>query len=110
MFFALAETPLLIKYSNAFASSSCEIGLFPVQARIPTLDKEVAQPQHPVAQRHRPLVDGEIKSMLAQGVIEPCNNPLGFNSPIFIVDKADGSPRVVVNFKRTLNTTPQTNI
>ena len=61
------------------------------------------QPQHPIAQKHEKIVSEEIKSMLADNVIEPCVDPKGWNSPVFIVEKSDGSPRFIVNFKRTLN-------
>ena len=39
----------------------------------------------------------------SEGVIEPCNDPKGFNSPVFAVRKKNGKIRVVANFKRTLN-------
>ena len=95
---------LLYKHRDAFSCDDCVIGLFETPARIPTVPgKQMQQAQHPVAKRHQPLVDVEIEKMLEQGVIEHCSDPKGWNSPIFIVDKADGSPRVVVNFKRTLN-------
>jgi len=41
--------------------------------------------------------------MASEGVIEPCHDPKGFNSPVFAVRKKNGTIRVVANFKRTLN-------
>ena len=41
--------------------------------------------------------------MASEGVIEPCNDPKGFNSPVFAVRKKNGKIRVVANFKRTPN-------
>ena len=41
--------------------------------------------------------------MATKGVIEPCEDPKGFNSPVFAVRKKNGKVRVVANFKRTLN-------
>ena len=95
---------LLFRYRDAFASKDEKIGLFPVEQRIPTAEgKAINQPQFPVPEKYRAIVDKEIQSMLIDGVIEDCPDPQGWNSPVFIVDKADGSPRFIVNFKRTLN-------
>ena len=95
---------LLIDHGDAFASEDAKIGLFQTPARIPTVEgKSVNQPQHPVAKRYESVVDSEIKSMLKDNVIEFCTDNKGWNSPVFIVDKSDGSPRFVVNFKKTLN-------
>ena len=41
--------------------------------------------------------------MLAAGVIERCENPKGFNSPLVVIKKKDGTLRVCCNFKPTLN-------
>ena len=41
--------------------------------------------------------------MATEGIIEPCHDPKGFNSPVFAVRKKNGTIRVVANFKRTLN-------
>ena len=95
---------LLYYYRDAFACSEARIGLFPVDARIPTVPgKSINQPQFGIAEKHQALVDNEITKMLTDGVIERCSDPKGWNSPVFIVEKSDGSPRFIVNFKKTLN-------
>lgn len=48
-------------------------------------------------------MNAEITRMATEGVIEPCDNPKGFNSPVFAIRKKNGKIRVVTNFKRTLN-------
>ena len=62
-----------------------------------------AKKQHPIAQALEDDVDAEIARMASEGVIEPCNDPKGFNSPVFAIRKKNGKIRVVTNFKRTLN-------
>ena len=100
----LEVADLLLSYKAAFSIDGDPIGLFPIDARIPTLPgKQFKVPQHPIAQGHRHIVDSEVVKMLADGVIETCKDSRGWNSPVFIVEKSDGSPRFVVNFKQTLN-------
>lgn len=48
-------------------------------------------------------VDAEIARMTSESIIEPCNDPKGFNSPVFAIRKKNGNIRVVANVKRTLN-------
>ena len=50
--------------------------------------------QHPISAKHKPLVEGEINRMLKLGVIEPCQDCAGWSTPIVVVSKKDGSPRV----------------
>ena len=42
--------------------------------------------------------------MLIMDVIEKCENPRGWNSPILCVPKKNGSVRICANFKNTINT------
>ena len=41
--------------------------------------------------------------MATEGIIEPCHDPMGFNSSVFTVRKKNGTIRVVAYFKRILN-------
>lgn len=71
--------------------------------RIPTkpgMAKAVRQ--HPIAKQFQSIVDDEISRLLSDGVIEPCDDGKGFNSPIIIVKKKNGAPRVCANFKTLL--------
>jgi hypothetical protein len=95
---------LLLSYQDAFAVEGGEIGLYPIEAKIPTIPgKTFKQKQHLIAQGHRHIVDKEVHDMYEAGIIEDCTDSKGWNSPVFIVEKSDGSPRFVVNFKQTLN-------
>ena len=80
-----------------------ETKLFPREVEIPTTGAPKANKQHSIPLKHRPLVDAEIETMFRNGIIEECNDPKGWRSPILTVDKPDGSLRVCVNFKGTLN-------
>ena len=48
-------------------------------------------------------MDTQILDMLKMGVIEPCDDPQGWNSPILAVRKKDGTCRPCINFKNTVN-------
>lgn len=54
-----------------------------------------------IAQALEADVDVEIVSMATDGINEPCNNPKGFNSPVFAVHKKNKAVRVVSNFKKS---------
>ena len=80
-----------------------EKGTFIKPVRIPTNGQSRSQRQQPIAQALEADVDDEINCMAAEGIIETCHDPKGFNSPVFAVRKKNGTIRVVENFKRTLN-------
>ena len=99
-----AVADLLLEFNDCFGYEGSELGTFPDMVRIPTkpgMAKSVRQ--HPIAKQFQPVVDGEIEKMLANGVIDICPDPKGFNSPIIVVGKKDGKPRVCANFKNTVN-------
>jgi hypothetical protein len=41
--------------------------------------------------------------MYKAGISEDCTDSQGWNLPVLIVEKSDGSPRFLVNFKHTLS-------
>ena len=95
---------LLLKYEDCFGYEGTELGNFTSMVNIPTIDGMAkAQRQHPIAQQFQSVVDDEIEAMLKKGVIERCDDPKGFNSPIIVVKKKNGKPRVCANFKNSLN-------
>ena len=94
----------LYKYQNVFGSDTEELGTYNKPVRIPTRDGECkAVSGNHVPQAMEKAVDADIKKMLKMGVIEECQDPKGWNSPVFAVKKSDGSVRTVANFKSTLN-------
>ena len=95
-------TDLLIQYKEILGSENNQ-GLFTHPVRIPTNGLSKSIPKNHVPQALERSVTEEIAKMLKQGIIEPCDDPKGFNSPVYAVLKANGSTRVVANFKSTLN-------
>ena len=95
---------LLEEFSDIFATDKSPIGTFPGSVRIHTLPGEArSMKQHPVPEAYRSSVDAEIQKMLDQGVVEPCPDPRGWNTPLHVVPKKNGDIRIVSNFKRTVN-------
>ena len=93
---------LCIEHRTAFGYGPT-LGKFPRKVRIPTTGESRAQAQHNIPHAHRKYVDAEIKTMLEADVIEECEDNQGFKTPIFLVNKKDGTYRPVMNFKHTLN-------
>ena len=95
---------ILIRNKDALGSDGEEIGEFPVPVRIPTKEgSATAVKQFPIPQAQQTAVDQELQKMLEMDVIEVCDDPKGWNTPIFCVPKKNGKHRLVMNFKRTLN-------
>ena len=98
-----ATADLLIHYTDIIGTENGIKGTFIWAVDITTNSQSRAPKQHPVAQALEADIDAEIKRMATEGIIESCTNPRGFNSPVFTACKKNGSVRVVINFKRTLN-------
>ena len=96
-------TDLLLLFIDILGTENGEKGIFIKPVRIPTNGQSRSQRQHPIAQVLKADVNNQIDCMAAEGIIEICHNPKGFNSPVFAVRKKNDTIRVVVNFKRTLN-------
>ena len=94
---------LCVRYADVFGSSNDELGQFYRPVRIPTNGQSARRKQHQIPANFRDSVDLEVSKMLDSRVIEICDDPRGFNSPLFVVPKKDNSARVVANFKGTLN-------
>ena len=95
-------TDLLMQYSEIIGDENNQ-GLYTEPVKIPTDGSSRSIPKNHVPQALEKSVTEEIQKMLEQGIIEPCDDPKGFNSPVYAVKKSDGSTRVVANFKSTLN-------
>lgn len=83
---------VLREYKDVFGENSDKLGNFPIEA--PILTKEntsIYIKQHPISAAYKDKVENEIEKMLQLGVIEKCDNPRGWNSPILCVPKKDGS-------------------
>ena len=96
---------LVIEHKAVFGVGKNNLGKFPKKISIPTTGTpKSSNGKNHIAQAHKPLVQKEVEKMLAAGVIEPCSDSQGFNSPLVVVKKKDGTLRVCCNFKPTLNT------
>jgi hypothetical protein len=96
---------ILIEFKDVFGENSEKLGNFPIQAPILTKEnKSIYIKQHAIAAAYKEKVEIELVKMLKMGVIEKCDNPQGWKSPILCVPKKDGSVRVCANFKNTINT------
>ena len=93
---------VLFKHREVFGDDA-NFGLFPVSMTIPTKGDAIAARVRAVPERYESVVNDEIERLLTLNVIEPCPDSHGWMSPIHVVDKKDGSPRVVVDFSPTLN-------
>lgn len=60
--------------------------------------RSFASRSYPIPQHYRRLVEGELKTMIEQGVIEPASS--SYNSPIHCVQKKDGTIRLVLDARR----------
>ena len=84
-------TDLLLRYIDILGTENGEKGTFIKPDRIPTNGQSRSQRQHPVAQALEADVNDEIDYMAAEGIIETCHDPKGFNSPVFAVCKKNGT-------------------
>ena len=93
---------LLVEFYDVFGSEDF-MGQFPKEVSIPTKGgpKAVRVGQIPLAKQK--LVDNEVAKMLSAGVIEECVDCKGWNTPMILVSKKDGTWRPCSNFKPTLN-------
>ena len=96
-------TNLLFRYIDILGTENRVKGTFIRQVQIPTNGQSCSQRQHPIAQTLEADVNNEIDRMATEGIIEPCHDTKGFNSPVFAIRKKNGMIQVIANFKRTLN-------
>ena len=94
---------LIISNANIFSSSDELLGEFPHAVSINTSGNPIAVRQHAIAQAYRDKVDDELSRMLKLGVIRVNEDSGGWNTPLLVVGKRDGKPRMVANFKESLN-------
>ena len=100
-----AMARLVIEFQHVFGSDDEDMGEFPTPCRIKT---DPTKGPYAVNVRQVPLerqksLDAEIDKMLRLGIIERCDDSRGWNSPIVMVKKSDGTWRPCANFKPTLN-------
>jgi hypothetical protein len=95
---------LVYEYRDIFNKDSDPIGEFKTLARIPTVEGLTrAQRERPIPKHQHAEVKEQIDQMAREGVIEPCANSHGFNSPLIAVRKKNGKLRVCSDFKSSLN-------
>ena len=93
---------MLLANTDVFGGDG-NLGCFPTPVPIETEGPAVNVRQHQIAEQFKHTVDAEIEKMAKAGVINPCKDPKGWNSPIIVVPKKDGTGRVCANFKHTIN-------
>ena len=91
---------LIIKYENIFGP---ETGNFPGEVEFLTQGPPRCARQRPVPSQFEEAVDSKINQMLEMGIIEECPNSRGWLTTLLVVPKADGSPRICLDFKQTVN-------
>ena len=94
---------VLIEYRAVFGVGDDNLGTFPHEVEIPTNGESRSAKPHNIPHAHQKIITAEIEKMLKAGFIELCEDPKGFSSPIVTVKKKDGSVRMCMNFKPTLN-------
>ena len=95
-----AFADLVLKYQDIFGP---ETGNFPGTVEFFTKGKPRCARQRPVPIQYEEAVDKLIQEMLKNDVIEPCPDSKGWLTSILVVPKSDGSPRVCMDFKQTVN-------
>ena len=92
---------MLVEHLDVFGDG--ELGLFDKEVEIKTKGEPVSVRQHPINKEFAKDIDAQIQELKRLGVIEPCPDPRGWNSPVVCVRKKDGTPRMCVNLKNTVN-------
>ena len=94
---------LLLENADVFGDELNMGTLIGETAYLPTAGEPINIPPR----RYNPIkakqIDAEIQKMKAMGVIGPCEDNRGWNSPIHPVPKPDGRIRVTVDFSHSLN-------
>ncbi len=100
---------LLLEHQAVFSMNADDLGRANVAPMRIVADRSapVRRPPYRLAPMERDAVEREVERMLRLGVIRPSTS--GWSSPLLMVKKPDGAPRVVVDF-RGLNarTEPET--
>ena len=91
---------LFRSYANVFATSDSDIGRTTLaEHNIDTGDASpIYQKQYRIAYNDISEIDRQVGTMHAKGIVEDANSP--WNSPIILVEKKDGSRRLVVDFRK----------
>ena len=100
-----ATAALCYEYRDLFQTEDEVLGSFIKEVRIPTTGHPSKSPRNHVPEALEERFDRQMEKLVKGGLIEHCENPRGFMSPLFAVEKKDKNDvRVVINFKNTLNT------
>jgi len=96
---------LLLKHKQVFSSEDRPIGLVHgFEAEISTLPGRTTMVnQYRLPQKHEEPLTREVEKLVSIGVLTNCEDNRGFNTPIGGVGKPDGTIRLILNFKITLN-------
>jgi len=96
---------VIMKHKKAFSHADKPIGGYKAfEASIDTVEgKQISVAQYKVPERFETALTEEIDKLSKMGVIVPCKQNYGFNTPIGAVPKSDGRIRLILNFRITLN-------
>ncbi|CBY09578.1 unnamed protein product [Oikopleura dioica] len=94
---------LIWKFKDVFGHEGESLGKFPHPVPIPTDGTSRNIGQHPIPVAFYKPVTDEISRMLSEDVIFEVKDQGGFNSPVLPIVKKDGSIRLCINFKNSLN-------
>ena len=95
-----AFADLVLKYQDIFGP---ETGNFPGVVEFHTKGRPRCARQRPVPSQYEEAVDVLIQKMLKNDIIEYCPDSKGWLTSLLVTPKNDGSPRICMNFKQTVN-------
>jgi len=96
---------ILLANKEAFTTPTRLIGRFkPYEASIPTQPgKARCIHQWRIPEKHKAPLSDVINTLKQQGILVPCPDSKGWNTPISCVGKRDGGVRLVMNLNLTIN-------
>ena len=96
---------IFLRHQDVMVSEERPLGRFNgFKARLETKPGCTAfRAQYRIPEKYMDEVQVEIDKMRKSGVIRPCEQNKNWNTPLGVVPKSDGSLRIVMNYKITLN-------
>ena len=100
---------LLESYSDCFAQSPMDLGSINIgDVPIPTIsDDPISLPPYRLSLNERSELQRQVDELLQAGLIIPSNS--SYASPAFLVNKADGTKRLVIDYRQLNKQVPHQN-